>query len=267
MAEPEQGELELEPGESTTEPAVVEETEPVEEPVKITEPEPDPLVTAQSELQVEREQRIRLEERLNVQSTETAAQPAKSEVKRFTRAELRVAVNEGKFDDDQMEEFWANQQREVHNEDTEKIVRAHAKQESSASLVVTETQRYMDNYPEVSKEGSPIWNKAKKEYDFLIKLGDEPNKTTELKALRAALGSSTRIKEHTQALRETVNETSSNTSGGGTGRHGDIFDKMPTKYRNYNRERYKNGQVNLETLEKELPYMKDLEKRSSESMH
>ncbi len=266
MAEPQQGELELEPGEPTTEPVVVEETEPVEEPVEVTDPKPDPLATAQSELQIEREQRIRLEERLNAQSAEAAAKPAKQEVKRLTRAELRVAVNEGKLDDDQMEEFWANQQREVHNEDTEKIVRAHAKQESEADFVVTQTQQYLQNFPDVAKEGSPTWNKVKREYDYLRSVGDDDSKTTELKALRAALGSSTRIKEHTQALRETVNETSSNVSSGGESTP-DIFSKMPTKYRNYNRERYKNGQVTLETLEKELPYMKDLEKRPSEPMH
>jgi hypothetical protein len=255
----EQEEFELDGGE-TTEPVVepAEGSEPVEptEPITEPEPKPDPL---QDQLDDERERRIRLEERLAVQKEEPP--PAKEEPpKEFTRAELRSAVNDGKLDDDQMEEIWSTQQRTAIRRDTEEILDRREQQRTSTDTIETETAKYHETYPDISDVKSDNWSKIKREYDFLVKIGNPDSKATELMAMRSALGNPTRVRERTSDLRETTRETSSGT--GAPVAHGerpvDIFNQIPTKYRAYTKDRYDQGQITLEEIKKDIPYMKKL---------
>jgi hypothetical protein len=256
----EQEEFELDGGGEPVEPAAepVEGGEPGEpaEPVVEPEPKPDPI---QTQLDEERERRIRLEERLAVSKEEPPA-PKEEPPKEFTRAELRSAVNEGKIDDDQMEEIWSTQNRASIRRDTEEMLDKREQQRSAANTIETETQKYHETYPDITDVKSDNWSKVKKEYDFLVGIGNPDTKGTELMALRSALGSSTRVRERTSDLRETSGEMSGGTSApvARGERPVDIFNQIPAKYRPYTKERYDQGQITLEEIKKDLPYMKRL---------
>jgi hypothetical protein len=259
MGELEQGELELEGGSAPdeSEPEIVEPAEESAEAAPAEEPAPKPD-RYEEQLREEREARIRLEERLAAR--EAAEKPVeKEEPAVLTRAQLRAAVNEGQIDEDQMEEIWATQQRNIQRKDLEELLDTRDKQRESVTRVSSETQKYIDAYPGVSDQNSEEWRKVKKEYDYLISLGDEHNDATQLKALRAAFGPSDRArpKERTAERREAVSETATPGSSSGA-RPVDIFNQIPQKYRAYTKSRYEEGQISLEEIEKDLPYMKRL---------
>jgi len=261
MDELEQAELEIgeeaasttseEGGEETT---VVQETGAEEELVKVVEPGPDRQSELEAQLEAEREQRIRLEERERLraeQKTEKREPP-----KEWTRAQLRTAVSEGTIDEDQMEEIWAKQQRAAYRRDTEDLLATRDRERATATTVETEIARYTANYPDVTTIGSPTWNKVKAEFDFCVQLGDDPNsKATEVKALRAALGSSEKIRERTSTHRQTSSETSSSQGGGGGGRPVDIWNRVPRTHKAHYKRLVEEGYMTLEEVKKTIPYM------------
>lgn len=254
MAVPEQGELELGDEGETTEVVEAEVTEGEPEGAPEVK-EPDPVSRYEQKLQEEREARIRLEERLAAAEAKAAPPKKEEPPQEFTRAQLREAVNEGTINEDQMEDIWAKQLRNQTRRDTEELLTKRDAVREKDTLVSTETQKYIDAYPGVAKQGSDDWQKVKKEYDFLIKLGDEHSDATQLKALRAAFGSSERVVSRNRAseFRETASETAS--PGGGGSRPVDIFNQIPQKYRAYYKGRYEEGQISLEDIKKDLPYM------------
>jgi hypothetical protein len=253
MAEQEEFELD---GGTENEPTPIEgEGEPIE-PVVEPEPKPDPL---QAQLDDERERRIRLEERLAVKE-ETPPPAAEPPPKEFTRAELRSAVNEGQIDDDQMEEMWAKQQRDAHKRDTTELLETRDREKTAVNVIETDTQKYLDTYPDVTDVKSENWAKVKEEYDWLVKIGNPTSKATELMALRAALPKPDRMRDRASRLRETPRGASSG-AGDPTppgSRPVDIFNQIPQQYRAYTKERYDAGQTTLAEIEKDLPYMKKL---------
>jgi hypothetical protein len=220
------------------------------EPVTEPEPKPDPLET---QLQEERERRIRLEERLAAKE-EAPAPVVEEPPKELTRQQLSAAVSEGSIDEDQKEEIWATQQRNAHRRDTEELLSARDKQRDATNIVEDQTKKFIEANPDVLVEGSSIWKKVKTEYDFYTSVGDPHNKTTELKALRSALGNPTRIRERTADLRETLGETS-----GSTGEHGsrpvDIWNRVPEKYRSYHKGKVDRREMTLKEVEDLIPYM------------
>jgi len=257
---PEKGkdyDVEPDPTESGTDSVENLEAGSEQEPEPEPELKPGPDLSAQ--LAQEREARIRLEERLAAREREQAPPPPKEEpAKVFTRAQLRAAVNEGTIDEDQMEEIWSNQQRDQILRDAEKLLVERERKHTTESVVETETSKYIAAYPDLKEIGSVNWKRVKAEYDFLRKLGDPDNPVTELKALRAALGSNPdRIPERTASRRETTGETSG-ASGGGSDRPVDIWNQVPPKYKAHYKRMVDEGQMDLEQVKKELPYMKRL---------
>jgi len=256
--EPEQAELDLGTEEvkpETEETPVTEEA--ISEPEVENEPTPQPPTSREEEYRVqlaeEREHRIRLEERLNAQQApppEKTPEPPKV----FTRQQLRAAVNEGTIDEDQMEEAWATQQRDIHKRDTQEIIENRDKFNRVVNVVETETTKYLAAYPDLQKVGTPDWTKLKKEYDFLRSIGDDDSKTTELKAMRTAFGTSTdRIPERTSQLRETPQETSG--APGSGQRPVDIWNRVPKQYREYYKKQVADGFKTLDDVKKDIPYM------------
>lgn len=231
------------------------DTEPALESSAESEPPEETAAELRVRLQEERETRIRLEERLAARDAAAApAQtPAPAAAKVFSRAQLRAAVQEGQIDDDQMEEIWARQQREMGTRETLSAIDARENKRTVESRVETGKSQYMEAFPDLLNRDSETWKRVKREYDFLIKVGDADNPTTELKALRAALGPVERIRERTSRLRETPRETGSHGSGGG--RPVDIFNRIPVKYRSHYKRMYEEGRMKLADIEKDLKYM------------
>jgi hypothetical protein len=230
-----------------------EETNEEQEPT----PDPDPSQVERLEAQYteERENRIRLEERLKArdeQRVETAPEPPK---KVYSRQELRAAVNEGTIDDDQLEEIWAKQNRELHQKDTADLIETRDRKRDTESFVETETDKYLVAHPDVRKVNTPDWQRVKDEYDFFTKMGDPNSKDTELKALRAAFGPNpTRIPERTASHRETVGE-SSGSQGTSGDRPVDIWNRVPKQYRDYYKKQVADGFKTLADVKLDIPYM------------
>ena len=224
------------------------------------EPTPDPEPNREEQLQAqlteERENRIRLEERIRVQGEQRREPDPEPKKKVYTRTELRTAVTEGAIDEDQMEDIWAQQNREQSRQDTEELLDTRDRKRESESFVDTETDKYLTANPDVRKSGTPDWEKVKGEYDFLIKMGDADSKATELKAMRAAFGANpTRIPERTASHRQTPGE-SSGSPGAGGGRPVDIWNRITDKQlKSYYKDQVSKGYMTLADVEKNIPYM------------
>ena len=235
-------------------------TEEVEATELETESEsaPDPLETATQELAAEKEQRIRLEERLAGMEARPEAAPVKAEPpKELTRVQLREAVDNGQIDQDQMETLWADQREASTLRKMEERYDARDRERQTTNVIQTDTVKYLDAYPDIRKQGSSDWTRLKSEYDYLISVGDPDNKTTELKAMRSAFGSPDRIRESSASRRQTASETASGQSGGGVGgsRPVDIWNRVPKHLQEPYKKMVADGFKTLEDVKKDIPYM------------
>ncbi len=239
--------------EPTTETAAVEETE---FELEVT---PDPLEVANKELATEKEQRIRLEGRLEAMEAKPEPAPAQVEPpKELTRQQLQEAVDNGQIDGPQMETMWANQNEarilrkiEVRNDERDS-------QRTASTLVEADTAKHLVNHPDIRTVGTSDWNKLKTSYDYLIQLGHKDNKTTELAAMQAAFGSPDPIRESSASRRQTSSETSTSQGGvGGDGRSANIWTKVPDHLREPYKKMVADGVMTLEDVKKDIPYMKD----------
>lgn len=242
----------------------VDDLEPVEDAGEgAAGGEPDPAAELRAQLAEEREARIRLEERLAARDAEAKKNaPTAPAPQHYTHAQLRAAVDEGKISEDQLVEIWSRQQRELAVQEADARAEQREKQREAERAVGSEYERYLAAHPDLHDKTSEAWRRVKREYDYLKRLGDPDNATTELKALRAALGPVDRIRERTSRLRETGSDGGSRASGGepnrDASRNVDIFNRIPHKYRGYYKGRYENGTMTLKEIEKDLPYMKRL---------
>ena len=234
---------------------VLEETEETTEEVVETEPTRESEL--EDQLRTERENVIRLEERvaLSQQKTEPAVKE-EPPPKVFTRQELRAAVNEGKLDDDQMEQIWSDQNHARTLRDTEALMNRRDGERTIASTVDVEYDKYVAAFPSLDDKASADWGKVKTEYDYLVnRLGHPATKTTELAALRSALGRNDRIQEHTAELRETARGTGGGEAGGK--RPGDIWNRVPKHMRVGLKKLVSDGYRTLADVEKDIPYMRE----------
>jgi len=240
---------------NTEDPTQTEEIiDPTEELETETAPETAPDLT--QELAAEREQRIRLEERLAAQEAKpgpAAVEPPKE----LTRVQLREAVDNGQIDQDQMETLWADQERAKTRREVAADNDARDRERQTTSVIQTDTAKYLESHPEIRTQGSSDWNRLKSEYDYLVSLGDKDNKTTELKAMRAAFGPHP-IRESSSRRRQTPSETSTSQGGaGGDGRSANIWTKVPEHLRVPYKKMVSDGVMTLEDVKKDIPYMKD----------
>ncbi len=252
MAELEQQELELT---EETPPEGVEHLPPENEP----EPEPTPSREdeLQTQLQTERETSARLQGQIDARNEQPPPPAAKEEPppKEFTRQELRAAVTEGKLDEDGMEQIWADQNHAKTMRDTESLINDRDARRTVETTVDTEYDKYTAAFPDLKDTKSDIWGKVKAEYDYLIKLGDKDNRTTELKALRSALGSNERIQERTADLRQTPQGGAASGSTSGD-RPVDLWNRVPKHLKSYYKYQVEQGYMNLDDVKKDIPYMK-----------
>ncbi len=151
------------------------------------------------ELQKEREERIRYEERLKAQDTARQAtnQPE------YTWQQLEGFIDEGKITRAQAQDYREKLVEQRAIEAAEKRLEAKLRTTSSESTILTELERYKKAMPEVEQPGTPEFQKAQREYVYLTqRLGYPPTYQTQLVAARAALGDIDSV-EHTAQTRRT----------------------------------------------------------------
>ena len=139
-----------------------------------------------AETQREREDRIRLEERLKAleEAKTTQTQPE------YTWDQLEAGIAEGRWTRAQAQEY-----KEQAIERRLEAKRQKERQaEMSNSRVLGEIEQYKSLVPEVNQYGTESRQKVEREYAHLIRNGAPDNYTTQLAALRAALGDPETIK-------------------------------------------------------------------------
>lgn len=133
------------------------------------------------QLQREREERIRLEERTKVHEEKKQEQV-------YTWAQLEDGIAQGTIT-----RAWANEYREkVVKEQAKKEALEEARREFSranqGSSVDSELNRYVKANPDIMKHGSEVRQRVEREYAYLVRMGSPDTLSTQLAATRAALG-------------------------------------------------------------------------------
>ena len=160
------------------------------------------LESQASELQREREERIRLEERTKVQ--EETAKKAEPE---WSWDQLEGAIADGKIT-----RAWANDYREKVVEEratkkAEQRLEAKLSSTSQQTTVQGEMDRYKRAVPEVMQPGSAERVKVEREYTYLTQtLGYPATRATELAAMRAAFGDTDTVERAAVAKTSTTKE-------------------------------------------------------------
>jgi len=144
----------------------------------------------QAELQREREERIRLEERAKVQQETVQSQ------KEYTWAELENFISEGKLTRDQAQEYKDTQ--------TEKRLRqkldADQAKKSTDGQILGRIEEYKKLIPDVMEFGSESRTRYEAEYQHFVRnLGYPENYATQEAAIRSAFGPIEKVKRTSQA--------------------------------------------------------------------
>ena len=157
--------------------------------------------TLASELQREREERIRMEERLKVKEEQ------RTQEREYSWDELEQAIEQGK-----VTRAWAQNYREglVAKKATEAALKTVKEQQTTGSYettINTELNRYRQAMPSIDDPSSAERQKVQREYSYLTgTLKYPPNLQTQLLAARSALGDIDTV-ERTAATKRTAHTT------------------------------------------------------------
>jgi hypothetical protein len=176
-----------------------------------------------AELQREREERIRLEERERLRSTPPAP--------KITRAQLHELVREGKITEEQADAEYEKQLQERIRSEVLRDSDAKQRIKDRSNTINALLAQYKESIPDIATPGTEARSKVESEYRYLVDvLGEPEGIETEAKACRSAFGPPERAKELTRRRRDTHQE-----SGGGSG-SGDAPDKnkkLPERIRTH----------------------------------
>jgi hypothetical protein len=167
---------------------------------KTAESERDSL---REENQREREQRIRLEERLKAQEeTKVASQPE------YSWDQLEGMIAEGKITRASAADYRENLVADKARKEAVKELETRLSTTSKESQVLGEIHRYKTAMPEILQTGTPERQKVEREYAYMVNtLGFPPTHATELAATRAALGDLDTVERSVQAKRSAQKES------------------------------------------------------------
>lgn len=159
--------------------------------------------TYKSQMQQEREERIRLEERLKVkEEAKKASEP------KYTWAQLQPLIDEGKMTLAQAADYREKIVREDAIQEAETRLQAKLSSTTHQTTVTSELARYRAAVPEVDQAGTPERVRVEKEYAYLTRtLGFPQTLETELVAKRNVLGDPDTVERAAQAKRSSQKES------------------------------------------------------------
>lgn len=213
---------------------------------------------AETKIQLEREQRARLEGELEAMKR-APAQPTAPTPPRYSAAQLQQMIDEGKATVGQVLAYQEEALRKELETKLDEKVQATLSAKAKTSTLQHEMDRYKQVVPEVTQEGTPERQKVVQEFSYLVEMGyDAKDPRTELMAVRAALGSVETIqaKRNAKAIptgRETMQDIQSN-SGKPVGEP-DVLKKMTAAQRqHYQRMIDRNVYKGWEEVREELKF-------------
>ena len=167
----------------------------------------------QEELQREREDRIRMEERLKALEEKKQEQNEPE----FSWDQLETFIAEGRITRQQAQEHRDQVLKKSIKKELENKWESLTENKSRESLIVQELDRYKALVPSVMQPGSAERQRYEREYQYLTqKLNYPQTYATQLAAVRAALGDVQELERTIQAKRsvskETFEENSSSTN-------------------------------------------------------
>lgn len=180
------------------------------------------MTSIEQQLQQEREERIRLEERLK--------QPATAP-ERYTRGQLREQVAMGNMTQEQADDAWDAQQEQVVTEKVMATVTTGMTQAEKARTVSQGIAQYKTLVPELMTAGSESRQRVVDEFNYLVGIGAPDSKETELAALRAAFGPAEKLeKRAVRSGHEPDQEVGGGSKPPGGGKK-TAFDQLPERNR------------------------------------
>ena len=155
------------------------------------------------ELQREREERIRLEERTKVhEETKKASEPE------YTWEQLEGLIADGKITLGKAAAYREKIVREQATKEAEERLKTQLSSTSHQTTVTSELARYKAAVPEITQAGTPERIRVEREFAYLVNtLGYPRTYATELAATRAALGDPETVERAAQAKRSTQKES------------------------------------------------------------
>lgn len=133
--------------------------------------------------------------------TDQTQQPQTQEQREYTVAELDQAVAAGQITQQQRDHMFAQQVRNASVKEATTAARQIVETETRTNQLDTELKQYAEFAPDLLKDGSPTRQRVAAEYKFLVSKGAPENLTTELAAVRAAMGPIERMRQFADAKR------------------------------------------------------------------
>jgi hypothetical protein len=160
--------------------------------------------------------RAEFEAKLEKATAKPADQP-----KRYSRPELLAAVSAGTIPQDQADAEWERQIREDARAEARQIATETVSRAQRMESVSTQISQYTEAVPELLDRGSDTYQKVAGEFRFLVAQGDDPKSlSTELKAIRAALGPVEKVRAARSGRASHEDHRETGGGGGGAGPRG-----------------------------------------------
>ena len=210
-------------------------------------------------------QRRHYESRLEGQSRELEAFKAGAATKekpvetpkRYTRGELKAAVDASQITQEQADEVWAKQIESSAIENATAAATAAVAGRTHKERIEADLASYKRLKPEILQPGETR-DKIVEEFNYLKSIGDPGTLETELKAIRAVLGSLDKLEKASSARRSQESEEQGGAGGDGRPRGGSskkLVDHLSTDVKKTYEARIKSGLYkDWDAVEKELKY-------------
>lgn len=117
------------------------------------------------------------------------------ETREYTLVELDNAVAGGQITQTQRDQIWTQQVQRAAVKQAEVTARTIVETETRANTLDTQLKEYANLQPDLMKDGSPTRQRVAAEFEFLVSQGAPRDLTTELAAVRAALGPIDRMRQ------------------------------------------------------------------------
>lgn len=169
--------------------------------------------------------------------------PAVEQPQRYTRAQLKAAVDAGQITQEQADETWDRQRDAETTAKAEAAALAAVKGSTTQERINSDLSEYKRLKPEILDRGSETRAKIVDEYKYLVDTGSPETVATELAAIRAVLGPLDKLQNASKARRAPESEEQ-----GGGGSDGKLpktgkamVDKLDARYREHYEKGIKQG--------------------------
>ena len=143
------------------------------------------------------------------------------QAREFTRAELAASVEKGNLTQEQANDLWERQLMDRATKAARETASEVVTTNRTTGLIDAEMRRYKELVPDVMREGTEARARVAEEYKYLVDRGHPENRTTELAALRAALGSTEKLEKAKSRSKPDVHADEQSGAGGDDDTGGD----------------------------------------------